>query len=259
MADRPGHPGPTPPPYRVDGQLADQKPPEADRMPIAGLERPPEGGHPVLAYGAAQERPAFPRRPLDPACLEPSDLPIDQKAEVVRLVRLVQTDFDPKTDPTGWDSVADLVHGDGWTWDEVHQIDYPKLVAFFRNRHTRLKIQLGGTIETNTPSIVSCNAAFPSPAQAAEPARGATTPPPAGIVLGRADLTKRLQDDWATSTGKRFLLGTSVREIGRHYGVTHSTLYSNTFWNTEIKPARQTTGLRAKAVEWVDSLSRDGR
>jgi hypothetical protein len=78
---------------------------------------------------------------------------------VVELVRLVQTDFDPETDPTGWDSVADLVLGDGRPWDEVRQMDYHQLAAFFRNRHGRLKIQLGGTIETNTPSIVSYNAA----------------------------------------------------------------------------------------------------
>ena len=43
-------------------------------------------------------------------------------------------------------------------------MDYHDLAAFFRNRHGRLKIQLGGTIETNTPSIVSYNA--PPPAQA---------------------------------------------------------------------------------------------
>lgn len=101
--------------------------------------------------------------------------------------------------------------------------------------------------------------AAPARAQTAELAGGAPTLPPAGIVLGRADLTKRLQDDWATSTGKRFLLGASIRDVAGHYGIAHSSLYSNTFWNTEIKPARNTTGLRAKAVEWMDSLSRDGR
>jgi hypothetical protein len=213
----------------------------------------------VVVYGAAQERPAFPLRPLDLGCVKPATLSAEDCAEVVRLVRLVQTDFDPERDPRGWESVADIVRGAGRTPDEVRQMDYRELAAFFRVNHEAQKIRLGGTIETNTPSIVSYNAAPPAPVQSAEPASGATTPPPAGIVLGRADLTKRLQDDWATSTGKRFLLGASIREIGNHYGITHSSLYSNTFWNTEIKPARQTTGLRAKSVEWLDSLSRDGR
>jgi len=164
MADRPGHSGPTPPPYRVDGQLADQKPPQADRRPVAGLERPLEGDRPVVVYGAAQTRPAFPRRPLDPACLEPSDLPTDQRAEVVSLVRLIQTDFDPEIDPRGWDSVAEIVRGIH-PEDTVRRMDYPTLVAFFRVRHGQLKIQLGGTIETNTPSIVSYNAAPPAQAR----------------------------------------------------------------------------------------------
>lgn len=164
MADRPGHSGPTPPRYRVDGQLTDQKPPKADRRPIAGVERSPEGGRPVVVYGAAQERPAFPRRPLDPACLEPSDLPADQKADVVRLVRLIQTDFDPESDPRGWDSVAEIVRGIH-PEDTVRRMDYPTLVAFFRVRHGQLKIQLGGTIETNTPSIVSYNVTPPAQAR----------------------------------------------------------------------------------------------
>jgi len=109
--------------------------------------------NPIVGPGRSG-RPPYPKWPLDPECLEPGE----PRPDVVELVRLVQTDFDPETDPTGWDSVADLVRGDGRPWDEVRQMDYHKLAAFFRNRHTRLKIQLGGTIETHTPSIVSYNA-----------------------------------------------------------------------------------------------------
>jgi hypothetical protein len=106
-------------------------------------------------------RPPYPKWPLDPDCLEPGE----PRRDVVALVRLVVTDFDPETDPTGWDSVADLVRGDGRPWDEVRQMNYHDLAAFFRNRHGRLTVQLGGTIETNTPSIVSYNGAPPAQAR----------------------------------------------------------------------------------------------
>lgn len=118
------------------------------------------GQHGAIVGPGRPGRPPYPKWPLDPECLEPGE----PRPDVVSLVRLVVTDFDPETDPAGWDSVADLVRGDGRPWEEVRRMDYHDLAAFFRNRHGRLKIQLGGTIETNTPSIVSYNA--PPPAQA---------------------------------------------------------------------------------------------
>ena len=127
------------------------------------------GQRPAIVGPGRPGRPSFPRRPLDPDCLEPAE----PRPDVVELVRLVQTDFDPVTDPAGWDSVADLVRGDGRPWDEVRQMDYHQLAAFFRNRHGRLKIQLGGTIETNTPSIVSYN---PEPPTADGRAQRSQTP-----------------------------------------------------------------------------------
>jgi len=112
------------------------------------------GQRPPIVGPGRPGRPPYPKWPLDPDCLEPGD----PRPDVVELVRLVQTDFDPETDPTGWDSVADLVRGDGRPWDEVRRMDYHQLAAFFRNRQGRLKIQLGGTIETNTPSVTTYNA-----------------------------------------------------------------------------------------------------
>jgi hypothetical protein len=45
-----------------------------------------------------------------------------------------------------------------------------------------------------------------------------------------------------------------------YYGLnSHSSLYSNEFWTTVIVPARKTTGFRANAIDWMDSLSRDRR
>jgi hypothetical protein len=119
------------------------------------------GQRPAIVGPGRPGRPSFPRRPLDPDCLEPAE----PRPDVVELVRLVQTDFDPETDPAGWDSVAELVHGSGRPWEEVRQMDYDQLAAFFRVRSGSLKIQLGGTIETNTASIVSYNAAPPTQAR----------------------------------------------------------------------------------------------
>jgi hypothetical protein len=111
------------------------------------------GQRPPIVGPGRPGRPPYPKWPLDPDCLEPGE----PRPDVVELVRLVQTDFDPETDPTGWDSVADLVRGAGRPWDEVRQMDYHQLDAFFRVNHEAQKLRLGGAIETNTPSIASYN------------------------------------------------------------------------------------------------------
>ena len=164
-------------------------------------------------------RPPYPKWPLDPECLEPGE----PRPDVVELVRLVQTDFDPETDPTGWDSVADLVRGDGRPWDEVRQMDYHKLAAFFRNRHTRLKIQLGGTIDTHTPSIVSYNAEpahKPAPRPRGEPA---------------ADLLRQL---WTTVEGRQKIMSAgSAERIALLIGVGKtSVIGAGAIWDRDIAP-----------------------
>lgn len=163
MADAQGRAGGAKPLHRVDGVLRDEAPPKSERRKIIEMEAPRPDGRCVVSYGPARSRPPFPKRPLNPASVEPAELSDADKAEVVRLVCLVQTDFDPERDPRGWDAVAELVRGSGRPVDEVRQMGYEELAAFFRVRHGQLKIQLGGTIETNTPSIVSYN---PPPAQA---------------------------------------------------------------------------------------------
>jgi hypothetical protein len=116
------------------------------------------GQRPAIVGPGRPGRPSYPKWPLDPDCLEPGEPRLD----VVELVRLVQTDFAPETDPAGWDSVAELVRGSGRPWEEVRQMDYDQLAAFFRVRSGSLKIQLGGVVETNTATIVSYNAAPPT-------------------------------------------------------------------------------------------------
>jgi hypothetical protein len=158
MADSSGR-GPTEPLYRVDGQLTDQKPPKAEGRSIQHVGGPDVDGRRVVTMGPARSRPAFPRRPLDLACLEPSDLPADQRAEVVRLVRLVQTDFAPETDPRGWDSVAVLVRGVGYSGEEVCRMGYEELAAIFRTSAPQMRLQKTGSltcgIATATASVVS--------------------------------------------------------------------------------------------------------
>jgi len=159
MADPTGRSGPTPPRYRVDGELTDQRPPKAERRPIAAVESDPADGRPIVVFGAAQHRPAFPLRPLDLDCVKPATLSAKDQAELVRLVRLVQTDFDPEGDPRGWDSVAVLVRGVGYGDDAIRRMGYAELAAIFRTSVAQMRLQKTGSVNhgiaTNTSSIVS--------------------------------------------------------------------------------------------------------
>lgn len=117
----------------------------------------------------AAERPGFPAVPLDPWCVVSADLSLETREEIVRLVRLVQTDFDPENDPRGWDSVAVLVRGVGYGEEEVRRMGYPQLAAIFRTSAAQMRLQKTGSlvcgIATSTFSIVPLNesAAVPSP------------------------------------------------------------------------------------------------
>ena len=171
------------------------------------------------------ERPAFPEHPLDPSCVVAATLSANVKTEVVRLVRLVQPDFDPEKDPRGWDSVAELVWGSGRPAGEVRQMGYGELDAFFRVRHGQLKIQLGGTIETNTPSITFCDAAPPAPHHKPRP-RGE----PASELLHKL---------WTTREGKEKILAAgSAEKIGMLIGKsTTAVKEAGPIWDTKIRPA----------------------
>lgn len=179
-----------------------------------------KGQRSVIVGPGRPGRPPYPKWPLDPDCLEPGE----PRRDVVALVRLVVTDFDPETDPTGWDSVADLVRGDGRPWDEVRQMNYHDLAAFFRNRHGRLKFQLGGTIETNTPSIVSYNAA-PTPETAPKP-RGESA-------------AERLRKLWTTAEGRRKIMDAgSAERIAILIGVGKTSVVdAGSIWDRDIGPA----------------------
>jgi hypothetical protein len=122
----------------------------------------------TAAVGNSQERPCFPARPLDPCCLLPANLSSADKAEVISLVRQVQTDFDPETDPRGWDSVAVLVRGVGYGEEECRRMDYPQLSAIFRTSAAQMRLQKTGSlvcgIATATSTIIRLNeSAMPSP------------------------------------------------------------------------------------------------
>ena len=189
------------------------------------------GQRPAIVGPGRPGRPSYPKWPLDPDCLEPGD----PRPDVVELVRLVQTDFDPETDPTGWDSVADLVRGDGRPWDEVRQMDYHQLAAFFRNRHGRLKIQLGGAIETTTPSFVSYNA---------EPKDEARDKPCKVVLREWWDDPKRRQ---------KILDAGSAEKIGHLIGFGETTVKeAKPIWN-EI---RQHLIFRRKELRQLEELRR---
>jgi len=128
-----------------------------------GTEGPDATGRKINIWGPIRTRPPFPRRPLNPSSVDPADLSADQKAEVVGLVRLVQTDFDPEKDANGWDSVAVLVRGVGYGDEQIRKMDYPQLLAIFRTSAAQMRLQKTGSIAfgiaTSTSSIVRIDGA----------------------------------------------------------------------------------------------------
>jgi hypothetical protein len=117
---------------------------------------------PAAAPPPAAARPGFPAMPLDPWCVVSADLSLETREEIVRLVRLVQTDFDPENDPRGWDSVAVLVRGVGYGEEEARLMGYPQLAAIFRTSAAQMRLQKTGSlmcgIATSTSTIVSLKA-----------------------------------------------------------------------------------------------------
>lgn len=103
---------------------------------------------------------SFPSRPLDLSCEEPSDRTPPERVETVRLVQLVIQDFDPASDPRGWDAVAAIVRDStGRSRDDIADMTYAEVDAFFRINAAMLrKGRCGGVnyaIETNTVQIVT--------------------------------------------------------------------------------------------------------
>lgn len=151
-------PHPQAPRHRVDGQIRDSSPPRAERRALLGTEGPDATGRKVYIWGPIRTRPPFPRRPLNPSSVDPADLSAAEKAEVVELIRKVQTDFDPEADPRGWDSVAVLVRGVNYGDEEIRRMGYPQLLAIFRTSAAQMRLQKTGSIAygiaTSTSSIV---------------------------------------------------------------------------------------------------------
>lgn len=180
MADARGRAGGSKPLHLVDGVLRDEAPPKSERRAIVRMEGPRPDGRCVVSYGPARSRPPFPKRPLNPASVEPADLSEADKAEIVRLVRLVQTDFDPERDPRGWDSVAVLVRGVGYGDEEIRKMDYLQLQAVFRTSAAQMRLQKTGSIScgiaTSTSTIVRLGDAAdqPPPAQGSKVLRVGT-------------------------------------------------------------------------------------
>ena len=209
MADSSGR-GPTKPLYRVDGQLTDQKPPKAEGRSIKAVGGPDADGRRVVTMGPARSRPAFPRRPLDLACLEPSDLPAEQREELVRWIRKAVPDFNPEGDPNGWISVAVKVGLVGYGEEKVLRMDYAELEHVFRTQWPRMNRETTGSIsfapETATGSIVRIDGA-PEP-------EARTTSQGVFRVGGRSRDTRKIDVDGALGKLEAKMRKELVRELG---------------------------------------------
>lgn len=168
---------------------------------------------------SAKLRPAFPRRPLDSSNADPAELSAMEATEVVRLVRKVQTDFDPQSDPRGWDSVAVLVRGVGYTGEEVVAMEYPQLLAVFRTSVGEMRLRKTGSlnhgIATATASIVLL---------------GSADKPPKNHP--RKSCKEVLQEWWVDPTNQqRILEAGSAEKIGSLIGFSASSVKeSGSIW-----------------------------
>lgn len=197
MADAHGRPRTIKPLYRVDGRITDQKPPASENRKTEKVELTDEPGRYLVTLGPprpAPVRPAFPRRPLNPSSVDPSDLSAAEKAELIRWIRKAQPDFDPEADQRGWISVGVLLRQVGYTEEEIRRMDYPQLEHVFRSLWPKMNLERTGSIsfapETSTATIVHIGGDL-TPAPAGEPSnvlRFGSATPATDRAAGEAEL-----------------------------------------------------------------------
>ena len=72
----------------------------------------------------------------------------------------------------------------------------------------------------------------------------------------RPGLTRMLQEAWATREGRTLLMGEPLRAIGKHFGVSHSSIRENPFYVQTILPFRARIRPAQKAANWIEKNAR---
>lgn len=89
------------------------------------------------------------------------------------------------------------------------------------------------------------------------PAVAASPRPKASQRKPRPQLAKMVARDWGTQDGQRVLLGHTMRGLGQHFGVSHSSLYEVPLFVEKILPLRQRGQRGQQANAWRQRSSRD--
>ena len=152
-----------------------------------------------------------------------------EEDEVVGLIRKVQADFGPH-DSRGWDAVAVLVRGVGYTGEDVCAMGYPELCAIFRTSAFQMRLQKTGSlnhgIATATSSIVPLDVA-PTAKPHRKP-RGETA-------------AERMQELFATVEGKTKLASARTSKgVGLIIGKSKSAVVgAGPIWDVHVGPFLQ--------------------
>jgi hypothetical protein len=103
--------------------------------------------------------------------------------------------------------------------------------------------------------VTSTNPVVPT-AVAASP-RPKLTRPKAGQRKPRPKLAQMVDRAWRTQEGQRMLVGHTMRGLGQHFGVSHTSFYEVPFFVAKILPLRQ-RGLRGQqANAWRERSGRN--
>lgn len=79
---------------------------------------------------------------------------------------------------------------------------------------------------------------------------------PKRMRIPRPGLAKKIEDAWATLEGKRTLLALSMRDLAKHFGVSHSSFYEVSLFVNTIAPRRQTATRGQQSADWIEKNAR---
>jgi hypothetical protein len=95
-----------------------------------------------------------------------------------------------------------------------------------------------------------------SPAVAQRPRQPNAAMAPKKIRIPRPGLAKKIEDAWATMEGRRLLLSLSMRDLAKHFGVSHSSFYEVPLFVNTILPRRQAARRGQQSADWMEKNAR---
>ncbi len=154
-----------------------------------------------------------------------------------------------KVTPEEWRALGDVLVQQ-WVSQHVEEQVFIRHQSAVQTELVRR--QRGKTIQPDLAS--SANPTVP-PAVASPRQKQAS--PKAGQRTPRPKLAKMVAREWETQDGQRILLGHTMRGLGQHFGVSHSSLYEVPLFVDKIQPLRQRGRRGQQANAWREKRGRD--